>query len=61
MKTLRVNGTAEADRLLRRTRRALAMARIYPADADYICERLEEIKARMAEMPEKDAAGEEVP
>jgi hypothetical protein len=60
VKTLKVNGTAEADRLLRRTRRALAMGRIYPADADYICDRLEEIKARIVNMTEKDAAGEEV-
>lgn len=60
MKTLKVNGTAEANRLLRRTRRALAMERIYPADAEYICSRLDEIKARIAEMPERDTAGEEV-
>lgn len=59
MRTLKTNGLAEADRLLRRVRSALALGRIYPADAEYVETRLDEIKARIVGMHELNEIGEE--
>jgi hypothetical protein len=59
MRPLKDAGVAECDRLRRRTRRALALGRIYPEDAAYITLRLDEIEARIAAMYEQNEYGEE--
>jgi hypothetical protein len=60
MRALQVLGMAEVQRLRRRVRRLLAMERIFPADAQYITERLDQIEARIATMHEVDEQGKEV-
>lgn len=59
MRTLKDAGRDEVARLRRRTRRALAMERILPADAEYITERLDEIDARIVSMQEFNEYGKE--
>jgi hypothetical protein len=59
MRSLKSAGVEEAGRLRRRTRRALAMGRIYPDDADYITTRLDEIEARIVSMQETNEYGKE--
>lgn len=57
---LKTRGLEELQSLLQRTRRQLALKRIYQSDAAYIEERLQEVEARIISMPEKDKTGEEV-
>ena len=59
MRTLKDVGREEVARLRRRTRRALAMERILPADAEYITTRLDEVDARIVSMQEFNEYGEE--
>lgn len=60
MRALKVAGLGEVSRLRSRTRRALALGRIYPEDAEYITERLDEVEARIVAMHETDESGKEV-
>jgi hypothetical protein len=53
-------GLDDVASLRRRTRRALAMGRILPADAEYITTRLDEVEARIVSMHETDEYGKEV-
>lgn len=59
MRPLKDAGLAEVGALRRRTRRALAMERIFPADAEYITVRLDEIEARIVSMQEFNEYGRE--
>lgn len=59
MRSLKAAGVEQCDRLRRRTRRALAMGRIHPEDAEYITTRLDEIEARIVSMWETDEYGKE--
>lgn len=52
-------GVREVATLRRRTRRLLALGRVFPADAAYIVERLDEIEARIVQMKEINEYGEE--
>jgi hypothetical protein len=49
----------EANALLKRVRRLLALERITPADAAYLEDRLDEIRARIVSMREMNERGEE--
>lgn len=60
MRALKVVGLEEVARLRRRARRALALGRIYPEDAEYITDRLDEVEARIVSMHETDESGKEV-
>ena len=59
MRPLKDAGLAEVESLKRRTRRLLAMERVFPADAEYIVSRLDEISARIVGMHETDEYGKE--
>lgn len=59
MRGLKDAGAAEVSALRRRVRRLLALDRVFPADAAYIVERLDEIEARIVAMTETDEWGKE--
>lgn len=59
MRPLKDVGLTEVARLRNRTRRALALERIMPADATYIVKRLDEVEARIVSMREVNEYGEE--
>ena len=59
MRPLKDAGLTEVRSLKRRTRRALALERVLPADARYITKRLDEIEARIVSMREFNEYGEE--
>lgn len=59
MRSLKSTGLREVAQLRRRARRALALGRIMPTDANYIVVRLDEIEARIVEMHETNEYGKE--
>lgn len=59
MRPLKDAGVAEVAALRRRTRRLLALERVYPADAEYITTRLDEIESRIVSMHEVNEYGKE--
>lgn len=59
-KGLKTLGLEETRALRRRVIRQQALGRIYPADADYITTRLDEISAHIIRMPEKDDEADEL-
>lgn len=59
MRPLKDVGVSEVAALRRRVRRLLAMGRVFPADANYIVSRLDEIEARIVSMTETDENGKE--
>lgn len=59
MRPLKDAGVAEVSALRRRVRRLLALDRVFPADAAYIVQRLDEIEARIVSMTETDEWGRE--
>jgi hypothetical protein len=56
---LKVVGVREVATLRRRVRRLLALARIFPEDAEYIVRRLDEVEARIVRMTELNEYGRE--
>lgn len=59
MRSLKSRGVEDVSLLRRRVRRLLALGRIYPADADYITKRLNEVEAKIVSMHETDEYGKE--
>lgn len=60
MRALKDVGVAEVSALRRRVRRLLALERVFPADAEYIVDRLDQIEARIVQMTETDEYGKEL-
>jgi hypothetical protein len=60
MRALKDVGLAEVSALRRRVRRLLALERVFPADAEYIVTRLDEIEARIVSMTETNEHGKEL-
>lgn len=60
MRGLQDAGLVEVSALRRRVRRLLALERVFPADAEFIVERLDEIEARIVSMTEIDGQGKEL-
>lgn len=59
MRSLKTAGLREVRALRQRTRRLVAMERVYPEDAEYINRRCEEIEARIVSMQETNEYGKE--
>lgn len=59
MRALKDVGVKEVATLRRRVRRLLALERVFPADANFIIKRLDEIEARIVSMHELNEYGEE--
>jgi hypothetical protein len=59
MRSLKSVGLREVRSLRQRTRRLLAMERVYPEDAEYIIGRCDEIEARIVSMSEINEYGKE--
>jgi hypothetical protein len=59
MRSLKSAGLREVSTLRQRTRRLLALGRIWPTDANYIVTRLDEIEARIVGMHETNEYGKE--
>jgi hypothetical protein len=59
MRSLKSVGLGEVASLRKRTRRLLAMGRVFPADASYITTRLDEIEAKIVSMQEINEYGKE--
>lgn len=59
MRSLKDAGVHEVVTLRRRVRRLLAMERIFPADAAYLTDRLDEVEARITSMQEFNEWGKE--
>jgi hypothetical protein len=57
---LKLRGMDELQSLIHRTRRLCALERITVADHDYIMGRLQEVEARIQQMPELDTDMKEV-
>lgn len=60
MQSMKDNGYAEVSAALRRLRRLRAVGRVGKDDARYIEDRLEEVQARITQMPEQDQDGEPI-
>lgn len=60
MRPLKDVGLDEVRRLRSRTVRLEAMGRVFPVDAEYITDRLDEVEARIVSMHETDEYGKEV-
>jgi hypothetical protein len=59
MRSLKDAGMAEVAALRRRTRRLLAMERVFPVDAEFIIDHLDQIEARIVSMQEFNEYGKE--
>lgn len=59
MRSLKDAGLAEVRSLKRRTRRLVAMERVFPADGEFIIGHLDEVEARIVSMQEFNEHGKE--
>ena len=60
MQSMKERGWREVDTALRRVRRLHSLDRIRSIDKDYIETRLQEVLARIVEMPEEDNNGDPI-
>lgn len=59
MRSLKDAGLAEVRSLKRRTRRLVAMERVFPEDGEFITSRLDEVEAKIVSMMEVNEYGKE--
>lgn len=58
-RSLKTTGLVELGKFRKRVRRQLAYGRISTPDAEYLCDRLDQIEARVVSMTERNEQGEE--